>query len=72
MADNLNLYKTIMQKALTDPNFRDDLIDDPEGTLRGEGMEFPEGVKVNLVEDSNDVINVVLPIARGDDDEIFC
>lgn len=72
MADNLNLYKTIMQKALTDPDFRDNLREDPEGTLKAEGMEFPEGVKVNLVEDSEGVINVVLPIARGDDEDIFC
>jgi len=73
MSNNLNLYKQVVEKALSDSSFMSALLSDPKGTLESEGFEFPPSVtNVQIVQDTESTVHFVLPISRGDEDPIFC
>jgi len=73
MSNNVNLYKKIVDKALSDSDFMAQLISDPKGTLEGEGMVFPSEVtSVQIVQDTQTTVHFALPIPRGQGDDIFC
>ena len=74
MSDNLNLYQKIVERVLGgDSDFELALTNDPKGTLEKEGFVFPDEVTdVKIVQDSQSTIHFVMPIPRGEGDNIFC
>ena len=56
----------VIGQAMSDPVFRKRLLADPAGTLRGAGVEVPEGVTIEVVEDTATKAHLVLP-AREDE-----
>jgi hypothetical protein len=57
--------KTIVTKALKDPAFRKRLVKDPKAVIEQElGIHFPEGVSVQVHENSAAVVHLVLPGAE--------
>lgn len=51
----------VIAKAWADAEFKSALLADPRAALKAQGIEVPEGVKVNVVEDTDNVIHLVLP-----------
>jgi len=51
----------VIAKAWADEDFKNALKADPKAALRSQGIEVPEGVTLNVFENSEDVINLVLP-----------
>ena len=51
----------VIAKAWADEDFRAALMADPRAALAAEGIELPEGVTLNVVENSEQVLNLVLP-----------
>ena len=56
----------VIGQAMSDPAFRKRLLADPAGTLRGAGVQVPEGVTIEVVEDTATKVHLVLP-ARDDE-----
>jgi hypothetical protein len=50
---------------MSDPAFRMRLLADPAGTLRGVGVAVPEGVTIEVVEDTATRVHLVLPNPIG-------
>ena len=51
----------LLAKARTDNDFRKRLLSDPAETLRAEGITLPPGLKVKAVENTADLLHIVLP-----------
>jgi len=57
----------IVNKAMKDPEFRQRLLNDPKTAIGQElGIEFAEGVTINVLENTPSVINIVLPVAPAE------
>ena len=54
-------WAKVVAKAWADDDYKQRLIDDPASVLAGEGMEVPEGVKLNVVEATDKQVWMVLP-----------
>ena len=52
----------IVSRAWTDEIFRYRLLSDPATMLRVEGLSIPRGVEVRILEDTDKVLHVVLPM----------
>jgi len=52
----------IVAKAWIDEVFRYRLLSDPASMLRAEGVPIPRGVEVRILEDTDRVRHIVLPI----------
>jgi hypothetical protein len=50
----------IVAHAWVDPAFKDQLVAHPEDIFRTEGIEIPEDIKLNVVEDTPQRVNLVL------------
>ena len=57
----VNQMGTLLAKAQADEVFREQLLADPVETLRAEGVNIPPGIKVKVLENSADLIHIVLP-----------
>jgi hypothetical protein len=56
--------RTLVQRTMEDEDFRQMLLDDPKGAVEQElGSRLPEGVEVRAVEESAQIIYLVLPSA---------
>jgi hypothetical protein len=56
--------RRLIQRSLEDETFRQRLLDDPKGTIQQElGSRMPESVEVRVVEESAELIYLVLPSA---------
>ena len=56
--------RTLAQRSMEDEDFRQRLLDDPKGAVEQElGSRLPEGVEVRAVEESAQIIYLVLPSA---------
>jgi hypothetical protein len=56
--------RTLVQRSMEDEDFRQKLLDDPKGAVEQElGSRLPEGVEVRAVEESAQIIYLVLPSA---------
>lgn len=51
----------ILQRAMTDPEYRASLKADPVGILGAAGVEVPSGVTYTVVENTPDHVHIVLP-----------
>jgi hypothetical protein len=54
-------YGQIVAEAWADPAFRQRLLTDPATVLRERGIEAPDGVQVRIVEDTEQIMHLVLP-----------
>jgi hypothetical protein len=70
MSDSKDPEAEVIARALKDPAFRKKLIADPTGTLRTAGVEVPEGVSVQVLEESPTRVYLVLP-APVDENEMI-
>jgi len=59
-------YAEAIRKAWTDPAFREKLLADPRGALLAEGVQVPADIVIKAVENTRDVINIVLPAKPSD------
>ena len=56
------MERRIVQRSLEDDAFRQQLLEDPKGTVERElGTPLPEGVEVRAVEETADTVFLVLP-----------
>jgi hypothetical protein len=63
-------FLQIVQRSMEDEDFRRRLLDDTKGTLEQElGSGLPQSVEVRVVEESADIIYLVLPGASAVGDE---
>ena len=54
--------RRLIQRSLEDEEFRQSLLDDPKGTMEHElGSRLPESVEVRAVEETPEIIYLVLP-----------
>ena len=64
----------IIAKCWSDDSFKEKLVADPHATLAAEGVEIPEGVNINVLSNTADTINLVIPAMSEDmeltDDEL--
>lgn len=51
----------IMSKCWTDEGFKQRLLSDANATLQAEGVDIPAGITVNIVENTDQVVNHILP-----------
>jgi len=58
---NEQAYKSIITKCWGDPAFKQQLIANPVGILRNEGVAVPDGIKVNVVENTANEFTFVIP-----------
>ena len=65
MSAQENPLQTIIAKCWDDKAFKQRLMADPTATLEAEGVEVPKGVTVNVVEDTAQVRNLVIPAQPG-------
>ena len=67
------LERRLIQRSLEDEDFREQLLADPRAAVEQElGTRLPEGVQVRAVEETAQIIYLVLPdkSALGQDDEL--
>jgi hypothetical protein len=57
----LQILANIAAKALDDDEYRQTLVADPTPILRAEGVEVPDGVKIEVVQNTKDRVYLVLP-----------
>lgn len=51
----------VVDRAATDPAFRQELLSDPEATLEAAGVSIPPSTEVRVAENSANLANLVLP-----------
>ena len=61
MNDLTKLYQQIIAKCWADEAFKQQLIADPAGTLKQEGIEIPEDMTIQVVENTGNVFHLVIP-----------
>ena len=73
MNDHAKQYQQLIAKCWDDEAFKQRLLADPVETLKAEGIEVPEGVLVQVVENTAKVMTLVIP-ARSKDlsDDALC
>ena len=53
--------KEALRKSCQDASFRSRLAGQPSETLRAEGYDIPPGVEVEVLQDTDEVLHLVLP-----------
>ena len=56
----------LIAKCWADEDFKAKLLADPAAILKAEGAEFPEGVTIKAVENTDKVTHLVIPAAPTD------
>ena len=63
--------KALVEKATNDPAFRAALVADPKGTLAGSfGVSLPEGLAIDILEETPSQRYIVLPSASLSEAEL--
>jgi hypothetical protein len=61
------MERRLIDRSLEDETFRQRLLDDPKGTMEQElGSRLPESVEVRAVEETPQIIYLVLPSRSAD------
>ena len=66
MNDYYKQYQQLIAKCWADEAFKQRLLADPAETLKAEGMAVPEGVRVQVVENTAQVFALVIPARPTD------
>jgi hypothetical protein len=61
-------YQEVLNRAWSDPEFKARLKSDPAAVLRAAGVPLPKGMTIAVVENTPDVMHMVLPISPDDAD----
>jgi hypothetical protein len=61
-----NPLAEVIVHAWTDEDFRRQLLDDPAAVLTAAGVAVPRGVEIRVLEDTDIVRHIVLPVAPDD------
>jgi nitrile hydratase alpha subunit len=60
--DQATRINNVIAKASTDEDFKQRLLTNQAASLRDEGVEIPPGVEVRVLEDTDQVRHLVLPM----------
>jgi len=60
------LKEQIIKKAQEDQGFKKALVENPKGAIGQLGVQLPEDVEVKVVEESTEVVYLVLPVNPGE------
>lgn len=52
----------VVAKAWADEDYKKNLLANPKEVLENEGLEIPEEKKINILENTKDTLNFVLPM----------
>jgi hypothetical protein len=55
-------WRQLVARAWTDPAFKAKLLADPAAVLKANGLSIPPGITVKVVENTDKVVHLVLPI----------
>jgi hypothetical protein len=61
MDDMSKAYGRLVTRSWADEDFKAALLADPAAALKAEGFDLPAGITVKVVENSDTVMNIVLP-----------
>jgi len=61
MNDQSKQYQQLIAKCWADESFKQRILADPAETLKAEGIEVPEGVRMQVVENTAQVFTLVIP-----------
>lgn len=64
--DAKEFYDSVIVQAIRSPEFRERLLKNPESFLAEIGIELPDGVKVTFVENTDQVVHIVIPPYVGE------
>ena len=64
MTDETNKMNTLIAACWKDDALKQRFLSDPHGVLAEHGMDVPEGMNVNVVENTDNTVHVTLPAAR--------
>ncbi len=56
----------LIAKCWSDESFKKKLLADPAGTLRAQGVEFPAGLSVKVLENTDNLFHLVIPARPTD------
>jgi hypothetical protein len=65
MAEQLDIYaawKQLAAQARSDPALKAKLLADPVGVLKANGVTLPAGITVKVVENTDKLVHLVLPV----------
>ncbi len=54
-------WQDVIVKCWTDDDFKKKLMSAPEATLKSEGLDIPEGLTINVVENTASSRTIVIP-----------
>lgn len=60
-------WQDVIVKCWTDDEFKKKLMSDPEKTLTSEGMDIPEGLTINVVENTASSQTIIIPEKPGEE-----
>lgn len=60
----------VIARAWTDLEFKNKLLNDPNGALAEHGVDVPAGTTVKVVENTGDTVHLVLPSAPDEAGEV--
>ncbi|MCP3943441.1 MAG: NHLP leader peptide family natural product precursor [Desulfobacteraceae bacterium] len=63
-------YGKLVAKAWDDDDFKAKLLSDPKKIFKENGIEVPENMRINIVENKKDLVNVVLPMCEDNVDDV--
>ena len=66
MTDETNKMNTLIAACWKDDALKQRFLSDPHAVLAEHGMDVPEGINVNVVENTDNTVHVTLPAAPVD------
>jgi hypothetical protein len=60
--DTEDAWQRLVARAWSDPAFKAKLLADPAGVLKANGLSVPAGVAVKVWENTDRLLNLVLPV----------
>ena len=67
MTDETNKMNTLIAACWKDDALKQRFLSDPHAVLAEHGMDVPEGMNVNVVENTDNTVHVTLPAAPTGD-----
>ena len=59
-------FESVIARGVQSPDFRRRLLTDPETVLKEIGIQLPQGVKVTFVENTDQLVHIVIPPYIGE------
>ncbi len=55
------MQREVIDQAMTDPDYREGLKSDPRAALAEKGLNLPQNISIEVIEDTADTVHLVLP-----------